>query len=289
MKYTWLVEKYLDGELKGEELRDFEMEILKNPEVAEEVERVRNLDIFSRKQYAKLTATQELLEDPNDIPGYLEDSSLENDLEMLNIKQINESDPDYQDFRRKVKTVSLHHYLKNTTKNKIIVPGYIIWVAAACFTLLIAFSLLNVFTGNKAENLQSVYSSFYYPYQADLLMRDKASFPTDPYAMGLNEYLKSNYGSALSYFNETGSGNAVNKSIYLLKGICLMETGNYQDAVLAFINLKDDPVLSDFGQWYSGLCFIKLDQPDKAMELFRELSLKEGYYKDMSRLVLKKL
>ena len=30
MKYTWLVEKYLEGELSGDALRKFEIEILTN-------------------------------------------------------------------------------------------------------------------------------------------------------------------------------------------------------------------------------------------------------------------
>jgi len=289
MKYTWLVEKYLDGDLKGEELRDFELEILKNPDVAEEVERVRNLDAFSRKHFATLTAAQVLLEDPREIPDSLDEASLKNDLEILKIQKINESDPEYQDFRKKVKAVSLKHYLKITAKNKIIVPGYIIWTAAACFALLIAISLLSVFNNNNTENLHSVYASFYDPYLADLLARDKTLVPADPYTMGLNEYLKSNYGSALSYFNEVGTENEINKSIYLLKGICFMETGNYENAILAFSSLSDDPILNDYGHWYTGLCYLELEQPDNARELFREISRREGYYRNLSRMVLKSL
>ena len=54
MKYTWLVEKYLEGELSGEALRKFELEILRKPEVAEEVERIRSLQKFMQHQHSKL-------------------------------------------------------------------------------------------------------------------------------------------------------------------------------------------------------------------------------------------
>lgn len=289
MKYTWLVERYLDGELKGEELSHFELEILKNPDVAEEVEYIRSLDAFSRKQYAMLTSTKELLEDQEEIPRPVEESMLTNDLESLKIQKINESDTDYQDFRKKVKAISLHNYLKVTTKNKVLVPGSVIWIAAACFALLLAISLLNVFTGSKPENLHDVYSSFYNPYSADLLVRDKANVPADPYTMGRDEYMKSNYGLALSYFNEVESGSINYKSICLLKGICFMETGNFEDAVLAFRNISGNPVLNDYGQWYTGLCYLELQLPEKARELFKELSRREGYYRKMSKQVLKSL
>jgi tetratricopeptide (TPR) repeat protein len=289
MKNTWLVEKYLDGELTGEELSNFELEILKNPEVAEEVEHVRSLDAFSRKQYGIFSSTQELLEDPEDMFRSLEESSLKYDLESLKIQKISESDPDYQDFRKKVRTISLKNYLKVTTKNKILVPGFIIWIAAAGFALLLAVSLLNVFTGSKPENLHDVYASFYKPYPADLLVRDQVYAPTGPYTMGRDEYMKSNYGLALSYFNEVESGSINYKSICLLKGICFMETGNFENAILAFRNLSDDPVLNDLGQWYTGVCYIELQLPDKARELFKELSGREGYYRKMSGQVLKSL
>lgn len=287
MKYTRLVEKYLDGELKGEELSNFELEILKNPEVAEEVERVRNLDSFSRKQYAVLSSTEELLEDPEVMPHPVEDSSLKNDLESLKIQKINESDPDYQDFRKKVKTISLQNYLKITAKNKVLVPGFIIWIAAASFALLLGISLLSILTGKKPENLHDVYARFYNPYPADLILRGTANLPADPFTMGRDEYLKSNYGLALSYFNAVESGSIKNKSIYLLMGICLMETGSFEDAILAFRNLLNDPVLNDYGQWYTGLCYIELQLPDKARELFKELSRREGYYRKISGQILK--
>lgn len=289
MKYTRLVEKYLDGEMKGMELSNFERDILKNPEVAEEVERVRSLDEFSRKQFAVLASGQDLLEDPEDIAHCIEEFSVKDDLERLKIQKIDESDPDYLDFRKKVRSVSLQNYIKVTTKNKVLVPGYVIWIAAACFALLLSFSLLKIFTGNHPADMHELYARFYNPYPADLLTRSMANIPADPYAMGLDEYQNSNYGSALAWFNTVESGSIKNKAIYLLKGICLMETGNFEAAILAFVNLSGDPVLNDYGQWYTGLCYVKLKMPGKARELFTELSNREGYYKKVSDQILKNL
>jgi hypothetical protein len=289
MKYSRLVEKYLEGEMKGEELRSFELEILKNPEVAEEVERIRSLNAFAKKQYSLLSSEHDLLEDPGNMAGSLEESSMKNDLESMKIHKINESDPGFMDFRDKVKAVSLKTYLRYTTKNKILLPGYVIWIAAACVTILLAFPLIKHFTTSKPGNLHDVYASFYNPYPADLLKREKTYITDDQYTKGLNEYLNSNYGSALSYFNEAESGNVINKAIFLLKGICLMETGDFQNAILSFRNLYGDPDLNDYGQWYTGLCYIGLNMPDKARELFKELSGREGYYRKMSGKVLKSL
>lgn len=275
--------------MTGEELRDFELEILKNPEVAEEVERMRSIDEFARKHFSILSSAHDLLEDPENMAGIMEESSLQDDLESMKIHEIDESDPGYRDFRNKVKAVSLKTYLKYTTRNRVLVPGYIIWIAAASITILLAISLFKIFTVNKPENLHDVYASFYSPYPADPLVRDGANIHDDPYSLGKYEYLKSNYGSALSYFNQVESVSLKNKSIFLLKGICLMETGNFEDAVLAFRNLIGDPYLNDYGQWYMGLSYLELRMPDKARELFKELSGREGYYSKISEKILKRL
>lgn len=289
MKYTRLVEKYLEGEMKGEELRNFELEILKNPEIAEEMERIRSVDSFARKQYGVMSSTQDLIKDPETITGFHEESFLKGGMKTMKINKIDESDPGYRDFRKKVKAISLKTYLKYTTKNKILVPGYVIWIAAACITVLLALSLMKLFTTGKPVNLHDVYASYYNPYPADLLLRDEPEVTDHPYALGLNEYLNSNYGSALAYFNNVEPGKIKNKSIYLLKGICLMETRNFKDAVPVFMELSSDPVLNDYGQWYAGLCYLELELPDKARELFEELSGREGYYRNMSAKLLKSL
>ena len=67
MKYTWLVEKYLEGELSGEAFRKFELEILRKPEVAEEVERIRSMQKFMQHQHSKLMDSSGLIEDYEDL------------------------------------------------------------------------------------------------------------------------------------------------------------------------------------------------------------------------------
>jgi tetratricopeptide (TPR) repeat protein len=289
MKYTRLVEKYLDGELKGEELSSFEREILKNPEVAEEVERVRNLDAFSRKHFDVLTSTRDLLEDTDDMNYSAEECSFNDDLENIKIQKIYESDPDYLDFRKKVKTISLKNYLRVTTKDKVLVPGYIIWLVAASFAILLAFTFLNIFTGNKPGDNHDIFANFYNPYPADLVVRNTTDVPDDLFTKGLDEYNLYNFGSALSYFNSVESGNIKNNSINLLKGICLIETGDFEAGIQEFGKLTGDPVLNDYGLWYTGLCYIELGLPEKARDLFKELSGRDGYFEKTAKRILKDL
>ena len=88
MKYTWLVEKYLEGELSGEILRQFELEILTKAEVAEEVERIRSLDSFIKKQHHRMRSSVGLIEDFDDIENVVSESTISRELEELKIRKI---------------------------------------------------------------------------------------------------------------------------------------------------------------------------------------------------------
>jgi tetratricopeptide (TPR) repeat protein len=289
MKYIWQVEKYLEGEMKGEELRYFELEILRNPDLAKEIEKVRKMDTFSRKQYAKLISSSELVEEYDDLQNIVDESLIRSDLESLEIRKISNNDPEFHDFREKVKTVSFNKEIKEKHKNKVLIPRNVILLAAASFALLLAFSVITLLTRSSSDDLEAVYEKFYEPYQADLLIRDMVTSTDDPYQMGLSEYQQANYGMALTYFNQVSPGSEINNAIYLLKGICYMELQQFDSAIQYFNSLDKDPVLSFYGKWYRGLCYIKLNEPELAKDELLLISEQDRRLKRTVRTFLKSL
>jgi hypothetical protein len=289
MKYIWLVEKYLEGEMKGEELRHFELEILRNPDLANEIEHVRKMNAFSRKHYAKLMSTSELAEEYDDMQNVVDESLIRNDLESLEIRKISKNDPEFHDFREKVKAVSFRKEIKEKHKNKVLVSRNVILVAAASFALLLAFSLITFLTRFSSVSPEVVYEKFYEPYSADLLVRDINILTDDPYHLGLSEYQQANYGMALAHFNQIPQGSEINNTIYLLKGVCYMELQQFDSAILSFNSLNDDPVLSIYGKWYRGLCYIKMDKPELAKDELLLISEHERHFKRAVRKFLKSL
>lgn len=289
MKYIWLVEKYLEGEMKGEELSRFELEILRNPELANEVERVRKLDLFARNQYARLRDTLELVEDYNDMQNVVDYSLLGDDLESLQIRKISNNDPEFNDFREKVKAASLRKQVRENFRNKIMISRKAILIAAASFAFLLAFSLIAVFTRSAHNNPALAYESFYEPYPADLLVRDLVITTADPYQSGLSEYQQANYGMALNHFNRIPPESEANNAIFLLKGVCYMELKQFESAMICFDSIMNDPVLSDYGKWYKGLCYIKLGEPGHAREVFSQITEQGGHFSKQAKNILKSL
>jgi tetratricopeptide (TPR) repeat protein len=289
MKYIWLVEKYLAGDMKGEELHHFELEILRNPELANEVERVRKLDSFARKQYARLRNTLELVEDYDDMQNVVDESLLRDDLESLQIRKISKNDPEFHDFRQKVKTASIRKEVRENFKNNIMISRKAILIAAASIAILLAFSLVALLTRSSYNDPALAYERFYEPYPADLLVRDLVVTTTAPYQSGLSEYQQANYGMALSYFNQIPPGSEANNAIFLLKGVCYMELKQFENALICFDTLMNDPVLSDYGKWYKGLCYIKLDEPEHARKVFSQIMEQGGHFSTQAKNILKSL
>ena len=88
MRYTWLVEKYLEGELSGEALHKFELEILRNPEAARELERVRSLQKFMENHHAIMSSRSGLIENFDDVENVIPEHEIAEEMEELKIRKV---------------------------------------------------------------------------------------------------------------------------------------------------------------------------------------------------------
>lgn len=60
MKYSWLIDKYLDGTLTNEEIQEFYKDLKSNPKLADEVRRLKMLnDIIFKHQSGKNKSSNE--------------------------------------------------------------------------------------------------------------------------------------------------------------------------------------------------------------------------------------
>lgn len=288
MKYTWLVEKYLEGELQGKELSDFEILILKDPAVAEEVENIRKLNAFCIEQHSKLKSKGALREDFNDPQHISGEDEILNDLDGLRIKKISDT-AGYQDMVRKIKKTIREESPDKKQARIFFLVKHSFWLTAASFALILTVSVFLLSRSNRDSDPQVIYRQFYQPYSPELTVRNTESALADDYLSGLDEYRNGYYSKALEYFNASLSVDPGNLSVYLFKGISLMELGDYRQALTVFGQLSGDPILDEYGRWYSGLCFLRLDRPDEARKIFKGLKKQDSYFSSQSRSVLKQL
>jgi tetratricopeptide (TPR) repeat protein len=286
MKYTWLVEKYLEGELQGKELADFELLILKDPSVAEEVETIRKLNAFCFEQHRKLKGNIGLNVHFNDAEHVPVTDDLTTDMDSLKIRRISDSAA-YRDLMRKIRKTFAEASPSKRQAKMLILAKHNFWLTAASFALILALSIFVLSRGLRNPNPLAVYQQFFQPYSPELTIRSNDVSGSDEYLSGLQEYRNANYIAALDLFNAHISRDPGNLPVYLFRGIALMELGDFSQALNSFEQLHSDAIMDEYGRWYSGLCYLQLDRPGEAKKIFRDLVRQKGYFAPQARSVLR--
>lgn len=286
MEYTWLVEKYLEGELSGEALRKFELEILTKSEVAEEVENVRAMNLFVKEQHQKMQNSSGLIEDFGDLENVINEEDIAAELEGLMIHKVSSVRKDVSEFQTKVTESHILDTLNKYRSNKILVRKASVWMATASFIVLIVVSSL-LLIGNKTTDYAALYSQFYLHRYADV-ERAAGEITQDPLQVALRAYNSADYTRALQLMDNIPEEGVSNK-YYLYKGLTAMELGKYPLAIELFHNLDKDVSLKHEGIWFQSLCYLGMENEQATRQALNEIIRTDGYYKNMASALLKKI
>ncbi len=289
MKYTWLVEKYLEGELSGEALHKFELEILRTPEVAEEVERVRSMNHFMQEQHQKLQDSIGLIEDYEDSENVIDEEAIRQDLEGLKIRKIITERKDIIDIKAKLTESRVSHVLTNQQSRKILVKKVSLWLAAASVALLLGTSFLLPFGKKGPVDYMAVYEQYYTAPLADVSERSVADRTISTYEMALQMYNQAMYEIAYQLFDDIPEESVHNNYYFLYKGITAMELGNFQEAIELFDHLMTDPVRKHKAMWYTGLSYLGLEDAKAARGVFKDIIKSDGHFKKQARDLLRSI
>ena len=106
MNYSEKIDNYLDGELQGDELRQFENELIINSKLAEAVDKYRKLSDFVRQQHAKMMSGTG--------KNYrIEDREINELIDTYQLKNGEEEPEDVKVLRKKLEN-AYRSYIRNT-------------------------------------------------------------------------------------------------------------------------------------------------------------------------------
>lgn len=289
MKYTWLVEKYLEGELSGEALRKFELEILRKPEVAEEVERVRSMNHFMKEQHSKFQDSIGLIEDYEDSENVIDEEIIRQDLDGLKVRKISSDQKNVNDLKTKLTESKVSRTLVDQHSSKVLVRKVSVWLAAASVAILMVTSI-SLLTGSRGTvDHMAAYQQFYSIPQTDLLFRDMGPGIDNTYNLALEQYDLKNYKIANQLFNDIPEESPPNIHYYLYKGVTAMELEDFKMAIEALSELKSDVVLKHQGMWYLGLSYIAMENIPAARQVLEEIIATDGYNKKQAKKLLRSI
>jgi tetratricopeptide (TPR) repeat protein len=136
-----------------------------------------------------------------------------------------------------------------------------------------------------------LYRQYYTPMEdASLISRGgESNFNTD-FNRALNLYSEGDYSDAASEFSELAERDPSQAESALFLSLSNMGAGNYEEsAKLLESFLTRFNAYQPEAKWYLSLCYLKLDQPDKAIPLLAELASLGGKYGHDSQKIIQSL
>ncbi len=163
-------------------------------------------------------------------------------------------------------------------------------VAAAAFFLVLIFGSISLYYMNNIktvsnENLFRIY------YQPDAALLIRGHSEDKMLIEGFQKYESRDYSGALSMFNKILETDPDNMPVQFYAGISNIETGKYKNALKPFNHIIDNNrnLYVEKARWYAGLCYLKLNDNEKAYEIFKEISTSNSTYKYKAKNLLKSI
>jgi tetratricopeptide (TPR) repeat protein len=251
-----IIERYLEGELHGEELEEFESRIISDPEFASEVKLHRDLEDFLRKKSDYIKKREQL-------------EKIYQEVIVQKRKTTEASDKPAKS-----------HYIK------------LYYKIAAVIVLLIGVATLLFFILRPTKN-EKLYAQYFKPLEGGYITRsiEVNPKPEDKYHMALDQYNDGHYEKSWKMFKELCNVDSIKMDALLYGGISAMEINNYKDAISSFkyILKANKRFYDDEANWYIALCYLKIPDIDKAKDLLSKISKSNSFYKENAATILKEL
>jgi len=152
---------------------------------------------------------------------------------------------------------------------------------AASIAILIDLGWITYLFLNPHKSMQEIYVSYYQrPDINEFTVRSEGSDSGQLFwVQGLNYYATHKIELAAAEFNKIiriTKDNSVSKAYFML-ALCYMEMNDTQKAIQTFAKVSDQSNFVFMKQYYSALCFIKMDKKEEANNLLYAIVRDENH------------
>jgi len=162
---------------------------------------------------------------------------------------------------------------------------------AAAIAGLVIIGGIALISSRKMSN-DEILSKYYKPYEVASTSRsDEVTLTPDYYKLAVDYYNIRDYRNAARYFNMVLETDPENMQTELLNGISNFENRNYPAATGSFVKViaDNDNFYIDHAQWYLALCYLKTDEPEKAVEQLAIIGKSKTIYRKEARKIMRSL
>lgn len=201
------------------------------------------------------------------------------------------SESDVMALRANLRNISREQHDQANEKRGIATPKTknLFWYAAASvIVLMVVFTSL---MRSKSYSSQQLYANYYQPYKSGESVSRSASGSYSSLNTALKEINQGQYQEALESMSMVPVKERDGYSINFYSGVAYQELGEYKRAIGSFSEVvhHGDNLLVEQSEWYIGLCYLRIDERQKALEQFRLIASRKGFYGEQSCKLLKQL
>jgi tetratricopeptide (TPR) repeat protein len=162
-------------------------------------------------------------------------------------------------------------------------------LAAIGLVLVLSIWVFKTLPGPQKDP-EALYAQYFEPYSIPSHFRSGTD-SADSQTLALQSYEKGEYAKAAVAFREIISENPDKLWVYLLDGICRMESDQLQESRESFDTIisNGDNLFLEQAKWYLALSFLKENRPADARPLLQELSTGTGKFARLARNLLKEM
>ena len=152
---------------------------------------------------------------------------------------------------------------------------------------LILIGSVSLYEG-KNLNGEQVLDRYYKTYEPLTAQRSGKVVANTDFKMALEFYNTHEYGKAAVLFSKVVDTNPRDMQSELLVGLSNFEDKKYTEAKKSFVNVINDNnnFFIESAKWYLALCYIKIDEKQKAVDLLEVIKKENGLYsKDAKKII----
>lgn len=248
--------KYVDHELKDEEIKAFEQKLVNDSSLLDKVH------LFQ------------------EVNSALEDERYYDFLHKLKKIQIA-----YQDTDSKRKDPELVIMPPRSFKSKI----HWYYPSAAAIGLIFIVSAF-FYVNNLRPSNEKLYNDYYHKYDANIVTRSEPTSQND-LITAIQLYDRGSYSEAISYFSRILNSDETNIAAHFFLGVTYMETNSFSKAIdhLRIVISRPDTIFLEQAEWYIALCYLRTNQTVLAIKILTKISNSKNFYKLLASDLIKKI
>jgi tetratricopeptide (TPR) repeat protein len=161
------------------------------------------------------------------------------------------------------------------------------WYAAASLVALFAVAATLFMQTNRAVSTDSLFAEYYNSENIIDQTRGDQNL-----VEAVIKFQQKDFQKASELFKSILDKDNANVAVWFYYGISNIETKNYNNAIKAFntIITQNDNLYIEHAEWYSGLCYLKINQRDKAIDQFVVVaSNPDNFHRQEAKDILAKL